>query len=242
MNDELAMTAPSNSMVNRCGQALMQYWHADPLSVPMPAIPEVDAIVVLNAFRREHASPMLKVRMGLISFAKTERVDAVVTQRLKRRAQIVRKLVRMRNTRLAALEDIGGCRIVFTGPAPLHVVLTHLRHTWAPDIKRERDYVDAPNATGYRAHHVIVERDGRRIEIQLRTRGQQQWADAIEAADSRLGTALKDGQGPDAMMRYFALSSEVIHANEYGLRIGMSLTTRFRSARDEVIAAGYYQQ
>lgn len=220
----------------------MQYWHADPLTVPMPMISELDAIAVLNAFRREHAAPMLKVRMGLVSFTRTERVSAVVTQRLKRRAQIVRKLVRLRNSRLAALEDIGGCRIVFSGPAAMNVVLMHLKHRWGQDIRRERNYVDSPNATGYRAHHVIVERDGRRVEIQLRTRGQQQWADAVEAADSRLGMALKDGHGPDAMMRYFALTSEIIHANEYGLRIGAGTVVRFNAAREEVISAGYYQR
>ena len=79
---------------------------------------------------------------------------------------------------------------------------------WKQQFGRDpRDYISHPKATGYRAVHFVVIRDGRAIEVQLRTRGQQQWAEAAEAADARLAhrdVSLKDGEGPQEMLDYFA--------------------------------------
>ena len=51
-----------------------------------------------------------------------------------------------------------------------------IRKNWSRDFTRDpRDYVAFPKDIGYRAVHYIVRRDGRAIEVQVRTRGQQQW-------------------------------------------------------------------
>ena len=89
----------------------------------------------------------------------------------------------------------------------------------------------------------MVVRDGRAVEIQLRTRGQQQWADAAEAADARhgfRGVNLKDNEAPEEMLEYFRAAGEVIYRREYGIPISYELTGRFNAARRTVIAAGYY--
>lgn len=71
---------------------------------------------------------------------------------------------------------------------------------WKPHLKRDpRDYIEFPKAIGYRAVHFVVTRDDRAIEVQLRTRGQQQWADAVEAIDARIDLSLKDGVGPERL-------------------------------------------
>ncbi len=79
--------------------------------------------------------------------------------------------------------------------------------------------------------HYVVVRDGRAIEVQLRTRGQQQWADAAESADARLsgvGVNLKDGEGPAEMIEYFAAAGELIFLREYGLEIGGVIPSKQR--------------
>ncbi|MBN9609054.1 MAG: hypothetical protein BGO26_14375 [Actinobacteria bacterium 69-20] len=233
---------PSRSYIDKCGWALVDYWHSAPLQKPMPEIAELEAVAVLNAFRRAHELPLLKVRIGLSAFVRAEHVTGVVTQRLKRRPRIIRKLARMGNSKLSRLEDIGGCRVVFESPADLQRVREHLEKTWAASVIRTRDYVTNPNASGYRALHIIVERDGRRIEVQLRTQGQQQWADAVEAADSRHELTLKDGSGPADMMEYFVAAGDVIHAGEYGGRITPAMLDRFSAARGAVVRAGYYRR
>lgn len=233
---------PSRTYIDKCGWALVDYWHGRPMQTPIPSIAEADAIAVLNAFRRAHESPLLRIRIGLAGFARTVGVPGVVTQRLKRRPRIVRKLARLRNSRLSRLQDIGGCRIVFRTPEDLARVRRHLEKTWGDNIIRTTDHVTQPNHAGYRAIHIVVERDGRHIEVQLRTRGQQQWADAVEAADSRHTLTLKDGTGPPEMMEYFIAASDMIHASEYGEPITPAMSDRFRAARNVVVRRGYYRR
>lgn len=86
-------------------------------------------------------------------------------------------------------------------------------------------------------------RDERAIEVQLRTRGQQQWAEAAEAADARLGTRgvnLKDGDAPPEMLEYFQVAGELIYRREYGLPLASDLIDRFDAARGAVVQAKYY--
>lgn len=124
----------------------------------------------------------------------------VVSQRLKRMPRLIRKLDRKEGSKLARLEDIGGCRAVLATGQELERVHRRLKKRWAGQIVRERDYIAEPKSTGYRAVHLVVLRDERRIEVQLRTTSQQAWADAIERADARLGMTLKDGEGPAEMV------------------------------------------
>jgi ppGpp synthetase/RelA/SpoT-type nucleotidyltranferase len=172
----------------------------------------------------------------------TEGFEIVVSQRLKRLPRIVRKLDRMSSTNLARLEDIGGCRAILADGPALTRVETRLRRNWGTSIVRDRNYIDSPKDIGYRAVHLVIERDDRRIEVQLRTRGQQEWAEAIEAIDARRGLTMKDGEGPPELITYFGLAGRVIHAREYGLELDWEIFQDFVQARQAVIRAGYYDR
>jgi ppGpp synthetase/RelA/SpoT-type nucleotidyltranferase len=74
----------------------------------------------------------------------------------------------------------------------------------------------APKATGYRAVHTVVRRDGRLIEIQLRTLGQHRWAESVERLGSRTGHNLKDGQGPEDLLEYLRESAYLMAMAEEG--------------------------
>ncbi len=142
----------------------------------------------------------------------------------------------------AILKDgVASSRVV--DGSELDRVRRRVERNWGSNIRRQRDYIQEPKAIGYRAVHLVVVRDGRAIEIQLRTRGQQQWADAAEAADARhglRGVNLKDSEGPQEMLEYFGAAGEVIYRREYGIPISFELTRRFNAARRAVIAAKYY--
>jgi putative GTP pyrophosphokinase len=246
---------PSKSEINRCGE-LIRRATFDGVAVEVDKLEH--AIAVISAFRAAHAYPMSKTRYGLASMVRTERADEVIVgQRLKRVPRIIRKLHRTvgsegGRTSLARLEDVGGVRAILKdGVASSRVVdgseLDRVRRrverNWGSNIRRQRDYIQEPKAIGYRAVHLVVVRDGRAIEIQLRTRGQQQWADAAEAADARhglRGVNLKDSEGPQEMLEYFGAAGEVIYRREYGIPISFELTRRFNAARRAVIAAKYY--
>lgn len=204
---------------------------------------------VISWFRAEHGYPMTKVRLGLASMVRTEGADVAVSQRLKRVPRIIRKLQRTvgsptGRTALPRLEDIGGVRAVLRDGAELERVRRRVERYWKNDYAREpRDYIEKPKQIGYRAVHFVVRRDGRAIEVQLRTRGQQQWADAAESADARLahrGVNLKDSEGPEEMLEYFSTAGEVIYRREYGRDMTPELENRFKAARQAVIEAGYF--
>ncbi len=95
---------------------------------------------------------------------------------------------------------------------------------------------------GYRALHFTVPRDGKKIEVQLRTRGQQAWANAIEAADSSHNLTLKDGVGPDSMVEYFSAVGDYIYHQEYDLDVSDGLFRRLTAATDRVVEEGYYSR
>jgi putative GTP pyrophosphokinase len=240
------MALPSKNEINRVGLFLMEVTR-DGFDENIHDINKYfDGLDVVNAFRSVHQVPMNKVTLGLRSMVKTATgKPPLVSQRLKRTPRIIRKLVRMNqsgmgDSMLARLEDIGGCRAVVGTPEELEMVRARIERNWGSEITRRRDYVDRPNDMGYRALHFTVLRDGRKIEVQVRTRGQQTWANSIEAADSRLKLTLKDGIAPDSMLEYFSAAGDYIYHQEYGLPVGVELTNRLQTATDRVIDEGYY--
>lgn len=79
---------------------------------------------------------------------------------------------------LGRMDDIGGCRAVLSDLDELQRVRD--RYANAPVMVRIKDYISEPKDDGYRAVHVIVKYDDRRIEVQLRTRIQHEWAFTVE--------------------------------------------------------------
>jgi len=234
------MTLPSRNEINRCGEYLVSIERDGWDDEVNDWDTYTKAYRVLDDFRAAHQRPTNKVTLGLRSMVKTATGDMpVVSQRLKRAPRILRKLARLDRSMLVRLEDIGGCRAVLTGPADVELVRRRIEKNWGHEITRRRDYVDRPNEMGYRALHFTVTRDERKVEVQVRTRGQQAWANAIEAADSRLDLTLKDGVGPDSMLQYFSVLGDYIYEAEYG-SLTTELRNRLTAAEDVVIAAGYY--
>jgi hypothetical protein len=75
---------------------------------------------------------------------------------------------------------------------------------------------------------VIVIRDGRLIEVQLRDPREHEWAVAVERTGYRLGYGLKEGEGPADLREYFLLAS----LGMYMERIGETPAPEFAQAFD----------
>jgi hypothetical protein len=93
-------------------------------------------------------------------------------------------------------------------------------------IRAENDYIAEPKPDGYRSHHLIYVfkgrrpsmYDGRRIELQIRTRLQHSWATSIEAVGLFRGEELKNHQGSGDWLRLFQLmSAEFAEAEQCAL-------------------------
>lgn len=139
---------------------------------------------------------------------------------------------------LARMHDIGGCRAVVSTEAEIREIVTHVRRRW--EIVRGYDYIAEPKAhSGYRAYHLVVAKNGRLIEVQLRTATQHRWAELIEIVDRRNpGIGLKGGSGPADLVEYYRLGSELLAADERGEPAEPATVARFRELHEQV--AGYH--
>lgn len=158
---------------------------------------------MVAAYRRQFSSALTKVNRGLRNFVRTEALeDVVVTQRLKREETIVEKLTQREKTmNLLEMQDIGGCRVVFRNMDDLRTIEGRIRRVWGRRIVKIDDYVAGPRQSGYRAVHIVIERDGRPIEIQLRTAKHHEWAQTVESFSGSEGSNYKqDGMSPVQLM------------------------------------------
>lgn len=200
-----------------------------------------ETFATLIGFRSSFQTPLTKVVMGLRSMVKSEMAlpppdgKLPVGQRMKREPQIGRKLLRYPDMKLSRMQDIAGCRAIPLGGKPeVDGVLRRIRRNWGTTIKGFKDYVNEPAPTGYRAIHVVVLRDGHLVEIQLRTPGQHEWAEAVERTGLRTRLNLKEGEGPDDLLRYFSLAAEGIALEEAGETPDEGFTQEFQALREQV--------
>lgn len=215
----------SKGEINRCGE-LLRKW-GSPEADSLFAETEIDAALeILREFRKSFQYPMQKTAVGVRQFVKAESTSVVVAQRLKRLPQIIKKLVRMPKTKLARMEDVGGCRAILRDQDEVSRVFDRIDQSWV--VIRTHDYVTTPKSSGYRAVHVVVERDDKRIEVQLRTPGQQAWADGVDQLVNRYDLPLKDEMGPPALLDWLKLAAEGIEARERHVDLGVAWEARYR--------------
>ena len=233
----------SKSAIDRAGAELRKWWSIDEDDV----LPPDQAAEALFAFRAEFPGPMKKVTVGLRQFVVREcepNATPAVGQRLKRAPQIVAKLWRHQTMKLSRMQDVGGCRaILLGGHDEVARVAARIERNWK--IKHRKHYtLEAPAESGYRALHVVVERDERLIEIQLRTEREHEWAEAIERTDKRLGLDMKSGEGPPELLEYFRLAADGLAYEDAGETPGPAFvrtSTRRATGRDPSIRGAEHQ-
>lgn len=188
----------------------------------------------ISRYRYMHAYPLKKVTIGVRAMIATELGEGASrpAQRFKRLDRILDKLRRYPHMRLSQMEDIGGCRAVFDSLAQVERVGARVQRRWPH--ARVDDYIAAPKPDGYRSLHIIERRDGRLIEVQLRTTMQHMWAEAIEAFSGR-GFNLKDGKGPDDLRRYFAMAADRLERMDLGRPLDPDLEEEFATLRERVL-------
>lgn len=140
---------PSNTHVDRAGE-LLRAWMLDSArdeeALADPAM--IDALLVIDAFRRRFVEPLGAVTQRVSQLASQELGrEAQVTNRLKRNRAILLKLVFERRLRLSQMEDVGGCRLQLPDAAGVRAVGAAIEAAW-PGAKVD-DYVAAPKRTGY---------------------------------------------------------------------------------------------
>lgn len=173
--------------------------------------------------------------MGLKSCVTSESLSVVdLSQRTKRMPTVVDKLRRMPTLKLSSMRDIGGCRAVFeTQDEVIRVrdrfMANSARRNGADDAVR--DYVQDPRSSGYRAVHVLTRYGGKRVEVQLRTRMQHDWARLVEDITVRTGIDYKSGDGSNDVHRWLRLLSTAASFEEAGQAWSLGFEQDYAVAR-----------
>jgi hypothetical protein len=142
----------------------------------------------IDEFRDSHDAAIVEVQRALAELGYES------TARLKNLGTIAEKLSR-EHTRLTTIEDIAGARLVIDGgrfeqDQAVEQIVNRFPGARVKDRRVQPSH-------GYRAVHVIVDVNGRRVEIQVRTAGQDQWAQIAERLGDRWGRQIRYGQPPD---------------------------------------------
>ncbi|MDD7969885.1 RelA/SpoT family protein [Roseinatronobacter alkalisoli] len=117
-------------------------------------------------------------------------IDAVVFGRAKKPYSIWRKM-QEKELAFSRLSDIYGFRIITNSVDECYTVLGLMHGRWRAVPGRFKDYISQPKSNGYRSIHTTVSgRDGKRVEIQIRTREMHEVAEAGVAAH----WAYRDGE------------------------------------------------
>ncbi|MCP2518028.1 RelA/SpoT domain-containing protein [Achromobacter mucicolens] len=182
-----------------------------------------DMLVLEEAFdeyRKSHLEPLSETTLELQAWLNEYGHDYYIAQRLKRKPQIIRKLNRL-SVRLTQLQDIGGCRIIVEKNELVDRLVQFLKDKIAriDDLKLTRvtDYREkGRDVTGYRSVHLLLERSGRKLELQLRSRIQHYWAESIERTSVIYDHHLKEGEGDPVVISYFKKLSDAFFEIESG--------------------------
>jgi RelA/SpoT family (p)ppGpp synthetase len=96
-------------------------------------------------------------------------VEAVVFGREKKPFSVWRKMEE-RKEGFSRLSDIYGFRIITDSVSDCYTALGAVHRRWTAVPGRFKDYISQPKSNGYRSIHTTVSgRDGKRVEVQIRT-------------------------------------------------------------------------
>jgi GTP pyrophosphokinase/guanosine-3',5'-bis(diphosphate) 3'-pyrophosphohydrolase len=132
--------------------------------------------------QRETGDVIQKITVDIEAELEKAGIDADVFGRAKKPHSIWRKMEE-KKIGFSRLSDIYGFRILVEKDADCYAALGTVHRRWRAVPGRFKDYISQPKSNGYRSIHTTVSgRDGKRVEIQIRTREMHEVAEAGVAA------------------------------------------------------------
>jgi GTP diphosphokinase / guanosine-3',5'-bis(diphosphate) 3'-diphosphatase len=126
-------------------------------------------IVHFVKLRRESGDVIDKIKDDIRAVLAQAGVRAEVVGREKKPYSIWRKMEEKKEG-FSRLSDIYGFRIITGSVGDCYVALGAVHQRWTAVPGRFKDYISQPKSNGYRSIHTTVSgRDGKRVEVQIRT-------------------------------------------------------------------------
>jgi GTP pyrophosphokinase/guanosine-3',5'-bis(diphosphate) 3'-pyrophosphohydrolase len=132
--------------------------------------------------QRETGDVVHKITADIRNELEKVQIEADVYGRAKKPYSIWRKM-QEKDLAFSRLSDIYGFRVICGSVADCYRILGVIHQRWRAVPGRFKDYVSQPKNNGYRSIHTTVSgRDGKRVEVQIRTREMHEVAEAGVAA------------------------------------------------------------
>ncbi|PTQ74768.1 RelA/SpoT family protein [Celeribacter persicus] len=132
--------------------------------------------------QRETGDVIHKITNDIRAELEREDIDADVFGRAKKPYSIWRKMEEKQQS-FSRLSDIYGFRVITRSEMDCYRVLGVIHQRWRAVPTRFKDYISQPKSNGYRSIHTTVSgRDGKRVEVQIRTRQMHEVAESGVAA------------------------------------------------------------
>jgi GTP pyrophosphokinase/guanosine-3',5'-bis(diphosphate) 3'-pyrophosphohydrolase len=146
--------------------------------------PEARASIIRRFIRlqRESGDVINKITGDIRLELDKAKIEAEVFGRAKKPYSIWRKM-QEKGQGFSRLSDTYGFRVITKSEEDCYRVLGVIHQRWRAVPGRFKDYISQPKSNGYRSIHTTVSgRDGKRVEVQIRTREMHEVAEAGVAA------------------------------------------------------------
>lgn len=153
---------------------------------------------MLQQLRLSYKQPLSTIFNCIETLSHSVDPNCVCTYRIKRIESIISKLIRFPEMQVNRAEDIAGCRCILSTEAGVYNLYKKIQKNIGSlpfEIKGVvHDYIAEPKDSGYKSIHINVtlRGDNRRIEIQLRSLEQHNWATLVETTDLLYDLKLKE--------------------------------------------------
>jgi GTP diphosphokinase / guanosine-3',5'-bis(diphosphate) 3'-diphosphatase len=132
--------------------------------------------------QKESGDVVHKITADILHELEKTQIEADVFGRAKKPYSIWRKM-QEKDLAFSSLSDIYGFRVICGSVADCYRILGVIHQRWRAVPGRFKDYISQPKNNGYRSIHTTVSgRDGKRVEVQIRTREMHEVAEAGVAA------------------------------------------------------------
>ncbi len=120
--------------------------------------------------QREAGDVVHKISADIRNELEKAQIEGDVFGRAKKPYSVWRKM-QEKDLAFSRLSDIYGFRVITNNVADCYRVLGVIHQRWRAVPGRFKDYISQPKSNGYRSIHTTVSgRDGKRVEVQIRTR------------------------------------------------------------------------
>jgi ppGpp synthetase/RelA/SpoT-type nucleotidyltranferase len=163
----------TNGEINRLGESIRNNGYASN-----------EELKKLQEFRISFSEPLFRVFNKIRILSNSINKESIVAFRLKRISTIINKIERENEMKLSRMGDIAGIRCIFNDESEVYKAFELFCKKY--EISGEpKNYIKKPKEIGYKAIHIYVvdKVSKKRIEIQIKTIKQHNWATLVEITD-----------------------------------------------------------